>query len=98
MCGLVNAAHLSFAVLALSALLAACSDAAPADVEAGKTSGLDALSNSAPAGPPIAALNMLLPQVGKPLPEILGSTLGGERVDNDSLHGRTVLLNLWFIH
>jgi hypothetical protein len=39
-----------------------------------------------------------LPKVGDPLPPIVGSTLDGERVDNDSLHGRTVLLNLWFIH
>ncbi|MHC4845940.1 MAG: TlpA family protein disulfide reductase [Planctomycetota bacterium] len=82
----------------LVAAVVACGDGAPADGGAETPSGLDALSTSAPAAPSISALNRLLPKVGDPLPPIVGSTLDGERVDNDSLHGRTVLLNLWFIH
>jgi len=98
MCGPVSTLHLPLAAVLLSALLVACGDAASADDGSAKTSGLDALSSSASAGPSIAALNKLLPQVGEPLPAIVGRTLDGERIDNDSLHGRTVLLNLWFIH
>lgn len=46
----------------------------------------------------LAQLNAGLPRVGEPLPAVSAHTLDGRRVDNASLHGRTVLLNLWFFH
>jgi hypothetical protein len=86
---------LSLIALLLASLSAGCGDAAS---DGSSSSGLAAMSESAPATASYAALNKLLPAVGEPLPAIVGSTLDGERIDNDSLHGRTVLLNLWFVH
>jgi hypothetical protein len=70
-------------LLALVALCAACGSDQP----------------GAPGiAPMMAAANAALPQPGERLPDLQGLTLDGERIDNDSLHGRTVLLNLWFAH
>jgi len=85
-------------VLLLASWLAGCGDAESSATETGSASGAGESQTSGSSGPNLAALNARLPVVGQPLPAIVGRTLGGERVDNDSLHGRTVLLNLWFVH
>ncbi len=72
-----------FLVAALSACYQPASDA-------GMTIGkADAPSDQSASG---------LPVIGATLPSIAGVTLDGEVIDNQTLFGKTVLINLWFFH
>jgi cytochrome oxidase Cu insertion factor (SCO1/SenC/PrrC family) len=46
----------------------------------------------------LRAMNAKLPKLGSQLPAIAALTMDGTRVDNDTLKGKTTLINLWFYH
>lgn len=86
-------------VLALGASgFFACTPPAEDDTSGGSAASehVDKLSDADRAM--MAELSKSLPQRGETLPAIAGMTLDGTSVDNASLKGKTVLLNLWFFH
>lgn len=86
----------SFAAHALlaSALAAAC----VSDSSSGSAKPTAGPAPAEALDPKLVQLNANLPKLGSALPDISALSLDGSQITNVGLHGKTVLLNLWFYH
>jgi len=78
--------------LLAAAVFVACSS------ESGSAAKQASAAPAVAVDPSLARLNAKLPKLGESLPAFTSLTLDGREVDAEALHGRTVLLNLWFKH